>query len=81
MQGAVSFKWMGMEDIDAGSHRAERQVLAYIARGVELARMHRVFGMPTDGGRLPGMKIQNSLLVLPSSHAILCAPQAPLAFS
>ena len=72
---ALTFKWMGLDSMDAGSPQMERYMLSCINQGKVAASFWTCWGLPTDGGRIPGVKVQNSVAVLPDSTAFLVVPQ------
>ena len=52
----------------------ERNLSEYMFRWAQESKQHPVVGLPTDGAMVPGLKIQNTLVVLPNGIVHMAKP-------
>ena len=72
--GCLSLEWHDVADVPLSCAPMERYLARYVEESVRVSRRHTVVGLVTDKTNLPGVALQNTCLILPSSRAIACCP-------
>ena len=72
--GCLSLEWHDVADLPLSGAPMERYLARYVEESVRVSRRHTVVGLVTDKTNLPGVALQNTCLILPSSRAIVCCP-------
>ena len=72
--GSLSLEFVDVADLPLVGADMERCLVRYVEESVRLSRTHTVVGLVIDKTNLPGVTVQNTCLILPTSRAIVCCP-------
>ena len=72
--GSLSLEFVDGADLPFVGAGVERYVVRYVEESVRLSRTHTVVGLVAGKTNSPGVAVQNTCLILPTSRAIVCCP-------